>query len=436
METDVLIVFYTKSHVISENKRIGLNMCSDFADKSQSDNEDLGFKSTVEQLDPIVEKVVKSGMRLQDIQGYNEILDTVHSCKRQLPISREENKGFEIFESEKLLPAEREEESKQRLQNAKSTIYDKFSRREQVQSKDKTKIIAKYDEFSRRELVQSKNKSKIIAKSTKHDKFSRREQVQSKDKTKIIAKYDEFSRRELVQSKNKSKIIAKSTKHDKFSRRELVQSKDKSKIIRFLLTEGTTNMEQLIEDLSKQIAMKVESDAYDISSRREPVSINATRSFLTKVTADMELSIEKLPEQMAIMAVTVDPENLLFGKLLIKEMQDYPQLAQYMHERFLYQKVMQQPSKTDGTQELVELLLKQPHELKQHFLNINPDGNIMLIDGRVYLFGMSKSALVPALIFPQQSETMLSCIRSIDGLLSFNDDHFSEVCVQYTWDMM
>ena len=196
-------------------------------------------------------------------------------------------------------------------------------------------------------------------------------------------------------------------------------------------------MEQLIENLSKQIATKVESDAYDIfGSRREPVSINATRSFLTKVTADMELSIEKLPEQMAIMAVTVDHENLPFGKLLIKEMQDHPQLAQYMHERFLYQKVMQQPSKTDGTQELVELLLKQPHELKQHFLNINPDGNIMLIDGCVYLFAMSKSALVPALIFPQQSETMLSCIRSIDSLLSFNDDQFSEVCVQYTWDMV
>ena len=360
MEIEVFSVC-AKFHDISENKKTGLNICSNFRDKSQSDNEDPDFKSTVEPL--IVEKGFKSGLGLEDIQ---EITDTVHSLydKRQLPISREEMKGLKFFEAEKLLPIEKEEESRQRLQNAKSAIYD---------------------EFSRRELVQSKDTSEIIDKSTKHDKFSGRE---------------------LVQSKDTSEIIDKSTKHDKFSGRELVQSKDTSEIID-------------------------KSTKHDIFSRREPVSINATRSFLTKVTANMELSIEKLPEQMAIMAVTVDHEKLPFG-ILIKQMQDYPQLTQNMYERFLFQKVMQRPSKTVVTQKLVELLIKQPHELKQHFFTINPDG---LTDGHVYLFDMSMSALVPALTFPQQSETMLSYVRSIDSLLSFSDP-FSEVCVQYTWDMM
>ena len=127
-----------------------------------------------------------------------------------------------------------------------------------------------------------------------------------------------------------------------------------------------------------------------------------------KRTAHMELSIEEQKEV-----------RVGHGKLALKmgQRQNYV-YHRYGHKRFLYQKLLQQSSKTDGTQELFELLLKQPHEMK-HFSAINP-------------FDEDSEALVPALIFPQRSETMLSYIRYIDGLLSLSDLS-SEVCVQYTW---
>ena len=150
--------------------------------------------------------------------------------------------------------------------------------------------------------------------------------------------------------------------------------------------------------------------------------------FPIKETADAEISIEKLPEQMG---VTVDHEKLSFKKFFTKQMQDYPQ---YIYERFLYQKVMQQLSKTDGKQELVEPQLKQPHELK-HFSIISPfDQNKMLTDGhqdseRIALLFDMLISLAPAVILPQQSEIVPSYVKMNDILLSLNLDQFSEVCV-------
>ena len=147
------------------------------------------------------------------------------------------------------------------------------------------------------------------------------------------------------------------------------------------------------------------SDVYDKFSRRELVSSNRIILFRMEKTVDMKVSIEKIPEQM-------------------------------MYERFLFQKVMQQLSKTDGTQELFELLPKQPHELK-HFPAISLLDQIkMLTDGHqdseriAHLFGMLIS-LAPAIILPQQSEIVLSYVELSDILLSLLDQ-FPEVCVQYT----
>ena len=83
---------------------------------------------------------------------------------------------------------------------------------------------------------------------------------------------------------------------------------------------------------------------------------------------------------------------------------------------------------------------KQPRGLK-HFPAISLLDQIKnLTDGHqdseriAHLFGMLIS-LAPGIILPQQSKIILSHVKLSDILLSLVDQ-FSEVCVQYTWDMM
>ena len=91
---------------------------------------------------------------------------------------------------------------------------------------------------------------------------------------------------------------------------------------------------------------------------------------------------------------------------------------------------------------LYSLYKKLPHQevLELSRTDDGPlDQNKMLTDGHqdseriAHLFDMLIS-LAPSIILPQQSEMILSHVKLSDILLSLVDQ-FSEVCVQYTWDM-
>ena len=442
---------------IGDNEEIG----SVLQDESQSDKggSDHRYKVVQQLLEQLfVEKLMKSGLVLEDIPGLNEFKDSFY----ELPIAMEEGRDLINFEAELqtetplLLFRKGEEfsidiyESGQSLQNLTNSalpMFNKFSRKELVtrekkffpiqETADTELSIEKlpeqtgsdvYDKFIGRFLLTKETADMELSieklpeqtVSDVYDKFSRREPVSSN-----VTRF--FPNKKTADTKLSIDKISEQTAmtvvtSNNFSRREPTVSDN---VIRFLLNKKIADTKLSIDKFSEQTAMTVTSDKF---SRREPVSGNVNRFLVTEGTTDMELLIEKLREEMG---VTVDHEKL---KLFTKQMQDHPQ---YMYKRFLYQKVVQQLSKTDGKLDLVELLPKQPHELKQ-FPTISPfDQNKMLTDGHqdsehiVLLFGMLIS-LAPAIILLQQSEIVLSYVKMNDILLSLLDQ-FSEVCcVQYT----
>ena len=128
--------------------------------------------------------------------------------------------------------------------------------------------------------------------------------------------------------------------------------------------------------------------------------------------------IEKLP----------DHENLEMVATKLKHME----CVYSQNKKFLYQNVAELFETDDVGQELVELLPKQPDKLVKYFPTINCTDGHQDSKNIALLFGMS--SLAPAIILPQQSKIILSHVKLTDILLSL--DQFSEVCVQYTWDMM
>ena len=241
-------------------------------------------------------------------------------------------------------------------------------------------------------------------KSTIYDEFSKAmEQITSEDgfsraREKIITSEDEFSRaREKI------------TSEDEFSRaREKITIEGTSFAKRLLCSIKETADTELGGSGSEE---KVQFLKAFLDVRKEDILILLKLSEVQLKGDAMEFlpmmnTIEKPSEQMAVNFVDHEMPNT-FKKYLYS-----------LYKKLPHQEVLELSRTDDGPL----------------------DQNKMLTDGHQYseriadLFGMLIS-LAPGIILPQQSKIILSHVKLSDILLSLVDQ-FSEVCVQYTWDMM
>lgn len=154
--------------------------------------------------------------------------------------------------------------------------------------------------------------------------------------------------------------------------------------------------------------------------------ITYTRS-LKKVRKDLKSS-EQLKRDAMDFLLMMDT----FEKSCQEKSNTFKEYMYSLYKESSYQKALEL-SKTDDRAQQLFILHEHSPELK-HFSPISLTDGHQYSERIVLLSGMLIS-LAPAIILPQQPEIILSHVKLSDILLSLVDQ-LSEVCVQYTWDMM